>query len=173
MALKKPTFEEAMHASIIWCKGWDNEEISDEVLAERVAELLRTNDGARGFFVTSLSSESPLMDRIPDPLIFQLRSAGGFVVELIVKNLAMSSAMCVYHKNNDNEFQRFQSNRIRNRCIELLRLLETSIVKTILENLLKGTQGEGSYEIFFKRWGYNEQQKEAIAKSIYEVAECQ
>ena len=96
----KPTFEQAMNASIIWCKNWDDDEISDEVLAERIGELLKNIDSARGFFVISLSSDSKLMDRLPDPLIYQLREAGELIVDLTVKNLAMSSAMEIHHLEN-------------------------------------------------------------------------
>jgi len=88
---KKPTFKEAMQVSMLWCKSWENDEISDEVISDRIGELIKTVEGARGFFVVSLSSDCPLMDRLPDALIFQLRNSGEIIVDLIVKNLAMSS----------------------------------------------------------------------------------
>ena len=59
------------------------------------------------------------MDRFPDALIFQLRSSRNIVIDLTVKNLAMSSAMVItHHKNNDS--QEIQSERIKIRCIEYL-----------------------------------------------------
>jgi len=97
---QKPTFKEAMQASMIWCKSWENDEISDEVISDRIGELIKTVEGARGFFVVSLSIDCPLMDRFPDALIFQLRSSGEIVVDLTVKNLAMSSAMIITHRKN-------------------------------------------------------------------------
>lgn len=48
------------------------------------------------------------MDRFPDALIFQLRSSGDIIVDLTVKNLAMSSAMVITHHDN-NDSQEIQS----------------------------------------------------------------
>ena len=166
---KKPTFKEAMQASMLWCKSWENDEISDEVIADRISELIKTVDGARGFFVISLSTDCPLMDRLPDALIFQLRSSGEIVVDLTVKNLAMSSAMVITHGKN-NDIQEFQSERIKIRCIELLKLLDSNKVKNRLDVLLEATKGYGTDLEFINRWGYNDEQINAISESIYEVA---
>ena len=166
---QKPTFKQAMDATMIWCKSWENNEISDEVIADRIGELIKTVDGARGFFVISLSIDCPLMDRLPDALIFQLRSSGEIVVDLTVKNLAMSSAMVIKHGQN-NDLQEFQSERIKIRCIELLKLLDSNKVKERLSNLLEATKGHGSDLGFLQRWDYNDEQINAISESIYEVA---
>ena len=165
----KPSFKQAMNVTILWCNSWEKDELSDEVLADRIGELLKTIEGARGFLVVSLSIDCPLMDRLPEPLIFQLRSSGQIVVDLTVKNLAMSSAMVIEHQKNNNS-QQMQSERIRTRCIELLKLLDSNKVKTRLELLLEGTKGNGKDLEFLNRWGYSNEQKQAISKSIYEVA---
>ncbi len=95
-----PSFQQAMEITAQWLNLWEAGELSDEVLADRVAELVASRDGARGFFVISLAGDSPLMDRLPDPLQLQpeqrsacLRAAGDGVVDLTVRNLAMSTAM--------------------------------------------------------------------------------
>ena len=166
---KKPTFKEAMQASMLWCNSWENDEISDEVISDRIGELIKTVEGARGFFVVSLSIDCPLMDRFPDALIFQLRSSRDIVIDLTVKNLAMSSAMVItHHKNNDS--QEIQSERIKIRCIELLKLLDSNAVKKRLDVLLEATKGNGTDLKFLDRWGYNDEQITAISESIYEVA---
>ena len=166
---QKPTFKEAMEATMIWCKSWENDEISDEVISDRIGELIKTVEGARGFFVVSLSIDCPLMDRFPDALIFQLRSSGDIVIDLTVKNLAMSSAMVItHHKNNDS--QEIQSERIKIRCIELLKLLDSNAVKKRLDVLLEATKGNGTDLKFLDRWGYNDEQITAISESIYKVA---
>ena len=165
----KPSFKQAMNVTILWCNSWEKDELSDEVLADRIGELLKTIEGARGFFVVSLSIDCPLMDRLPEPLIFQLRNSGQIVVDLTVKNLAMSSAMVIEHQKNNNS-QQMQSERIRTRCIELLKLLDSNKVKNRLEILLEGTKGNGKDLEFLNRWGYSNEQKRAISKSIYEVA---
>jgi len=169
MNKKKPTFKEAMQASMLWCQSWENDEISDEVISDRIGELIKTVEGARGFFVVSLSIDCPLMDRFPDALIFQLRSSGEIVVDLTVKNLAMSSAMIITHRNNKDP-QEFQSKRIKIRCIELLKLLDSTQVKKRLDVLLEATKGNGTDLNFLNKWGYNDEQINAISESIYEVA---
>ena len=166
---QKPTFKEAMQASMIWCKSWENDEISDEVISDRIGELLKSLEGARGFFVVSLSIDCPLMDRFPDALIFQLRSAGEIVVDLTVKNLAMSSAMIITHRKNKDP-QEMQSKRIKVRCIELLKLLDSTQVKKRLDVLLEATKGNGTDMKFLNKRGYNDEQINAISESIYKVA---
>ena len=166
---QKPTFKEAMEATMIWCKSWENDEISDEVISDRIGELIKTAEGARGFFVVSLSIDCPLMDRFPDALIFQLRSSGEIVIDLTVKNLAMSSAMIITHRNNKDP-QEIQSERIKIRCIELLKRLDSTKVKKRLDVLLEATKGNGKDLNFLNKWGYNDEQINAISESIYEVA---
>ena len=166
---QKPTFKQAMDATMIWCKSWENDEISDEVISDRIGELIKTIEGARGFFVVSLSIDCPLMDRVPDALIYKLRNSGEIVVDLIVKNLAMSSAMLITHREN-NDPQEIQSERIKLRCIELLRLLDSNQVKNRLDILYEATKGKGEDLNFIHRWGYNKKQINAISESIYQVA---
>ena len=166
---QKPTFKEAMQATMIWCKSWENDEISDEVISDRIGELIKTVEGARGFFVVSLSIDCPLMDRFPDALIFQLRSSGKIVIDLTVKNLAMSSAMIITHRKNKDP-QEIQSERIKLRCIELLKLLDSIQVKKRLDVLLEATKGRGKDLEFLHKWGYNDEQINSISESIFEVA---
>ena len=166
---QKPTFKQAMNATMIWCRSWENDEISDEVISDRIGELIKTVDGARGFLVVSLSIDCPLMDRYPDALIFQLRSSGEIVVDLTVKNLAMSSAMVIRHREK-NDPQEMQSERIKIRCIELLKLLDSSKVKKRLDILLDATKGHGTDLEFLNRWSYNDEQIHEISESIYAVA---
>ena len=171
MSTIEPTFKQAINASMLWCNAWENEELSDEVLADRVAELLASRDGARGFFVISLASDCPLMDRLPDPLLVQLRAAGGIVIDLTVRNLAMSTAMAIEHKRKGDFEQQACSERITARTVELLRLLEPNQVKSRLEIMLEATvNSNGSDMEFIRKWGYNNEQKLAITSTIYNVA---
>ena len=166
---QKPTFKQAMEATMLWCKSWENDEISDEVISDRIGELIKTVEGARGFFVVSLSIDCPLMDRFPDALIFQLRGSEEIVVDLTVKNLAMSSAMVITHHKKNNP-QENQSERIKIRCIELLKLLDSNKVKKRLDVLLEATKGNGPDLKFINKWGYDDEQINAISESIYQVA---
>jgi hypothetical protein len=58
------------------------------------------------------------------------------------------------------------------RCTELLRLLEPAAVKTRLETLLAAARdGQGDDVAFLDRWGYDAEQRQAIAAAIEAVAE--
>ncbi|MCS5697527.1 hypothetical protein NZK32_00500 [Cyanobium sp. FGCU-52] len=154
---------------------WERGELSDEVLADRVAELVASRDGARGFFVASLPADNPLMDRLPEPLVLQLRAAGGEVVDLTARNLAMSTAMEWQHRHSEDEEHRAGSERVQARSTELLRQLDPTSVKERLERLLAAAAGDveagGEDVAFLERWGYNAEQKQAIARAIEAVAE--
>ena len=161
-----PSFQQAMEITAQWLNLWEAGELSDEVLADRVAELVASRDGARGFFVISLAGDSPLMDRLPDPLQLQLRAAGDGVVDLTVRNLAMSTAMAVHHQRTGDHEQQGKSERVTQRCNDLLQMLEPEDVKKRLETLLAATKGEGDDVEFLARWGYDEQQKAAIEAAV-------
>ena len=167
----QPTFQQAMEITAQWLALWENGELSDEVLSDRVAEIVASRDGARGFFVVSLAGDCPLMDRLPDPVALSLRLAGDGVVDLSVRNLAMSTAMALHHQRSGDAAQQGGSERVQLRCMELLRLLEPGAVKERLETLLEGTAGRGDDVAFLDRWGYDAEQKAAIAEAVLAVAD--
>ncbi|MEB3157925.1 MAG: hypothetical protein VKK03_00525 [Synechococcus sp.] len=172
MTALEPTFQQSMEIAAGWLKQWDDEEISDEVLADRVGELVASRDGARGFFVVSLAGDSALMDRLPEPLIHKLQEAGDAVVDLTARNLAMSAAMIVHHRTRGDAGQASGSERVNARCTELLRLLESKRVKERLETLLEAVVHNCGDDVsFLERWGYGADQKLAIQASIEAVAD--
>ncbi len=168
----EPSFPQAIEISGQWLALWEAGELSEEVLADRVAELVASRDGARGFFVVSLAGDSPLMDRLPEPVALQLRLAGDPVVDLTVRNLAMSTAMAVHHQRSGDAEQQAGSERVQRRSSELLRLLEPEAVKQRLETLLAASRdGCGDDVVFLERWGYDAEQKSAISEAIDAVAD--
>ncbi|MFM7268188.1 MAG: hypothetical protein ACKOZT_06325 [Cyanobium sp.] len=167
-----PSFPQAMEISMQWLALWEAGELSDEVLADRVAELVDSRDGARGFFVMALSGDSPLMDRLPDPLLIVLRAAGEGVVDLSARNLAMSTAMVLHHQRSGDGEQQGRSERVQERSAELLRRLEPLLVKQRLDSLLEAAQaGSGPDQDFLERWGYDAAQRQAIAAAVLGVAQ--
>jgi len=171
--LAKPIgFQAAMALASQWLEEWEQDELSDEVLAERVGDLVASRDGARGFFVVAMAGEGPLMDRMPEALIQRLRLAGEGVVDLTARNLAMGTAMAVHHERNQDGVSAQASQRVSERSRALLRLLEPNLVKLRLESLLAGTRGEGQDVDFLERWGYDAEQRDQIAAAIEAVAEA-
>ena len=166
-----PTFPQAMERAAQGLALWEGGELSDEVLADQVAHLVNSRDGARGFFVVSLSSDSPLMDRLPEPLVLELRAAGEGVVDLTVRNLAMSTAMALHHQRSGDAAQQARSERVRDRSTELLRQLDPNLVKERLVVLLEAAgQASGADLEFLDRWGYDPEQRRAISEAVLAVA---
>ena len=101
--LKETSFTQAINISAQWCKEWGEDLLSEEVLADRVAELIKTKNGLRGFFAYALSDQNCyLLDKLPFSLVFKLQEAGNYVVEIVIKNLIMSSAQIVVHDRENN-----------------------------------------------------------------------
>jgi len=171
------SFPAAMQQAGVLLALWEQGELSDEVLADRVGALVAERDGARGFFVVALPGDNPLMDRLPEPLVIQLRAAGAGVVDLSVRNLAMSTAMEWQHRQVGDEEQRAGSERVQGRSTELLRVLEPHAVKQRLERLLGAARGEAGADAddlaFLERWGYNAEQRQAIARALEAVADAE
>ena len=64
--LKETSFTQAINISAQWCKEWGEDLLSEEVLADRVAELIKTKNGLRGFFAYALSDQNCyLLDKLP------------------------------------------------------------------------------------------------------------
>ena len=167
----EPSFPQALEIATQWLALWEAGELSDEVLADRVSELVVSREGARGFFVVALAGDSPLMDRLPDPVALVLRAGGHGVVDLTVRNLAMSSAMVIHHVRSGDGAMQGGSERVQARSTELLRLLDPGLVKQRLETLLAATGGNGEDVTFLDRWGYDAEQRAAIAAAALAVAE--
>ena len=161
-----PDFGQAMEITAQWIGLWEGGELSDEVLADRVGELVASRDGARGFFVVALAGDSAVMDRLPEPLAEALRRAGEGVVDLTARNLAMSTAMAVHHCRVGDSGQQERSLRVQRRSTELLLWLDPEPVARRLEVLLEACAGRGEDVAFLQRWGYDAEQIRAIAGAI-------
>ena len=167
--LKEASFTQAINISAQWCKEWEEDLLSEEVLADRIAELIKTKTGLRGFFAYALSDkECFLLDKLPFSLIFKLNEAGEAVLEIVVKNLIMSSAQIIIHRRENNHEYEVTSENISDRCKAILRLLETkSVTKTVnqvlkeLDNMGNGLDHSIKYDL---------EQKQFIKKQILDIA---
>ncbi|MCT7990391.1 hypothetical protein [Laspinema olomoucense] len=144
--------------------------LSETEIAQVTENLVRTENGARGFFVTYLSDEGTLPDR-PSPGIFQgLGSSEEIVSELMVKNLAMSSAMVIAHRRSGDETTAQGSERVRDRSTVIIQTLALPTMHRKIESLLETIRsGTGSYQSFLERWKYDAEQKAAIATALQAV----
>ena len=168
--LKESSFTQAINISAQWCKEWEEELLSEEVLADRVAELIKTKNGMRGFFAYALSDQDCyLLDKLPFSVIFKLQEGGNDVVEIVVKNLIMSSAQIVVHDREKNFEYKSNSENISERCKNILRTLDTKLVTNAINQIIKNLDNLGNS--FDNSKKYDDQQKEFIKLQIYDVAE--
>ncbi len=168
--LQETSFTQAINISAQWCKEWGEDLLSEEVLADRIAELIKTSNGLRGFFAYALSDKDCfLLDKLPFSLIFKLNEGADAVVEIVVKNLIMSSAQIIIHRRNNNNEYEMTSENISDRCKGILRLLETKLVTKIINEVIKDLDNMGNS--FDNSTKYDLEQKEFIKKQIFDIAQ--
>ena len=115
--LKEVSFTQAINISAKWCKEWGEDLLSEEVLADRIAELIKTKNGLRGFFAYALSDKDCfLLDELPFSIIYKLNEGGNAVAEIVLKNLIMSSAQIIIHRRDNNHADEITSKNISDRC---------------------------------------------------------
>ena len=168
--LKEASFTQAINISAKWCREWGEDLLSEEVLADRIAELIKTKNGRRGFFAYALADKDCfLLDKLPSSLMFKLNEGDDAVVEIVVKNLIMSSAQIIIHQRNNNHAYEIASEIISDRCKAILRLLETKLVTKIINQILKDLDTMGNS--FNNSIKYDSEQKEFIKKQILDIAQ--
>ena len=168
--LKETSFTQAINISAQWCKEWGEDLLSEEVLADRVSELIKTKNGLRGFFAYSLSDQDCyLLDKLPFSLVFKLQEAGDDVVEIVVRNLIMSSAQIVLHDRENNLEYKSNSENISERCKNILRVLDTKSVTKNINEIMNDLDNLGNS--FDNSKKYDNKQKEFIKHQIFDVAQ--
>ena len=166
---KNPSFIQAINISNNWCKDWAEELISDEVLADRLSELISSRNGLRGFFAYTLSDiECTLLDKLPTSLLFMFIEKGLPVVEITFKNLIMSSAQIINHNRDKNHDYKEKSEIISERCTLLLQSLDTKLVTKEAKRIIKNLDQMGnSFDSSIK---YDQEQKDFISQKINNLA---
>ena len=166
---EKPSFYQAINIANQWCKDWEEEVLSDEVLADRVAELVKTKNGLRGFFAYALSDiNCSILDKLPSSLIFKFVEGGEQIVEITLKNLIMSSAQIINHQRDKNPEYEEMSSNISDRCINILKVLDTKLVNNKVNMILDNLDNLGNSINNSKK--YDLQQKEFIREKISKIA---
>jgi hypothetical protein len=80
----------------------DLEQGNADAFEATVRGLVRSENGARGFFVTYLSDDRLLTDHPTPTIIAALQTSPAIVAPLLIKNLAMSTAMAMTHRRNQD-----------------------------------------------------------------------
>ncbi len=160
--MKNLTFEEAIAYTEALLSRSD---LDDSQLESEIATLIKTANGARGFFVCFLTGE---WGDIPSSgVIKALQSVPTAIAELLVKNLAMSTAMTITHQRAENIEQAKGSDRVAKRTAFLINQVDLAEVREIaLQMQQSANTNAGEYLSFFKKWNYDAEQKQAIANVL-------
>ena len=144
-----------------------DKQLSEAEIEKAVANLVQTQTGARGFFVAYLTGDIPLADNPTEGVIKGLKSSPAMVSDLLVKNVAMSAAMGLTHRRNKDETAAAGSDRVNRRTINLIQKLEMAQIDREVRDLQSTIiKGEGNYQKFLTRWGYDEEQQAEIKQAL-------
>ncbi len=164
------SFEKAINLTQDLREEMATGKISPSEIQTRITELVKSENGARGFLVVYLTDDHAFADSTSQSVVSALKSSPEIVSELLVKNLAMSSAMAITHRRNKNEEMARGSDSVRQQTTHLIKALKLDLITEKLKQLRNcASDEEGSYTAFFQRWGYDEQQRQVIEKNVSEV----
>ncbi|EKQ68826.1 hypothetical protein OsccyDRAFT_3377 [Leptolyngbyaceae cyanobacterium JSC-12] len=166
MVPKAPSFEEALQISEALVERMADGSLPEAEAQRAIAELMSSSNGARGFFVVYLS-EPRSLPAFTQAVLAALKTAPDVVSSLLVKNLAMSTAMAVTHRRNQNEEQALGSDQVRERSLHLIQQLQTSELQKEVIALAQSIDGTAdSYQTFLQQWGYDQEQQQAIRQAL-------
>ncbi|MEA5534356.1 hypothetical protein [Crocosphaera sp. XPORK-15E] len=161
------SFEDALQLSEIFLEGMESKSLKETEIQEIITTLVSSENGARGFFVTYLTSDKYLADTPTKEVINALKTSPEIVSELLVKNLAMSSAMAITHRRNNDEEMAQGSDTVCQRTTKLIQQVELCLIQEKLQQLQETiVTGSGKYAPFLERWGYDEEQKKVIKNQV-------
>lgn len=164
---KNVTFEQAIALTQSLLTQMEQGKLSEAEIGEAIATLVSSMNGARGFFVTYLADERAIADHPSEAVMQALQSSPEIVADLLVKNLAMSSAMAITHRRNGDEPMAQGSDRVRSRTAYLIEKLQLAAVVEKAQKLHESAStGLGEYKAFLDRWGYDAEQRQVIQQSM-------
>lgn len=164
------TFEQAIALTQTLLDRLDQQGLAESDLEATIAQLVRSTNGARGFFVTYLSDDRAIADQPSSAVVQALASSPETVSELLVKNLAMSSAMAITHRHNQNEALAQGSDRVKARTARLIRSLQQPEITAKAQQMRESAAtGTGFYQDFLNRWGYNPEQRQEIQTVMEQI----
>jgi hypothetical protein len=167
LASENIRFEEAIALTQSLLSQMETGKLSDAEIKESVTSLVKTENGARGFFVTYLTEDGDVAELSPPAVLQAIASGPDIVAELLVKNLAMSTAMAVHHGRNSDEEMAASANRVRSRSLMIISSIQIPACPRIAKEILAAiATGAGNYATFLQKWGYDQDQKDAITQTL-------
>jgi hypothetical protein len=144
--------------------------LTAEQIEKFVADLVQTQEGARGFFVGYLTSNEAIADQLNLDIIKGLATHPEVVADLLVKNLAMSTAQNLHFLRASQADMAANSATVAARSAQLITALQLPICKEITLQIVEAIRtGTGAYADFLVRWGYDTEQKQAIETALLQI----
>ncbi len=160
-------FDEAIELTQIFLIQLKKNELTSSQIQDFVAALVQTANGARGFFVTYLTVADPICDEPRSEIIAALQANPDIAADLLIKNIAMSTAQKLYHQRRNDSDMMASSATVATRTTNIIQQLNLPQIQEMCRDLVATIQtGAGTYTEFLTRWGYDEEQKNAIAQAI-------
>jgi hypothetical protein len=160
-------FDEAIELTQTFLSQLKANELTSSQIQDFVGALVQTANGARGFFVTYLTSIDPICDEPSAEIIAALHAHPEIAVDLLVKNIAMSTAQQLYHQRRNDPDMVASSATVAMRTTKIVHQLNLPQIQNLCRELVDTIHtGTGSYRDFLTRWGYDEEQKNAIAQAV-------
>jgi hypothetical protein len=79
----------------------------------------------------------------------------------------MSTAMVIYHRSQGDKENAQGSEKVQEKTGQLIKqLLSQSLAEKLQQLATSLNTGQGEYQAFLERWGYDDCQRQAIAKII-------
>ncbi len=145
-------------------------QLTDDEIQKKITDLARSKTGARNFLGAYLTSKSDLPESPSVAVITALKSSPEIVSELMVQNLAMPTAMAITHRRNNDEENAQGSDKVCERSTKLIKELNLDLIQEKLQQLLKSiATAEGNYQAFLERWGYDQEQLQAMEEKLTQV----
>ena len=164
---KSLSFSQAIQATQTLMEKINFRELNEVSIKKEVSSIVSTKNGGRGFFVAYLTSDLSLPDKPSKGIIQGLKSSSEIVSRLLVKNLAMSSAMTIAHSRNNDISNVRGSQRVYRRTSNIIQQINLDLVKEELKKLETAiATGNGDYNYFLERWEYDAEQQAAIQRAI-------
>jgi hypothetical protein len=163
-------FDEAIELTQTFLMQLKKNELTSSQIQDFVAALVQTANGARGFFVTYLTATDPICDEPRSEIIAALQANPDIATDLLVKNIAMSTAQKLYHQRRNDSDMMASSATVTARTTNIIQQLNLPQIQEMCRDLVTTIQtGTGAYSDFLTRWGYDEEQKNAIAQAVSEL----
>lgn len=164
------SFEDALSVTQVLLDQVVEGTISAADWQQTITELVSTENGARGFFVMYLSDVRSQMDDYTDLVVAALATAPDVISALLVKNLAMSTAMAITHRRNQKEELVSGSEQVQRRSLHLIQRLQTPQLQAQAVSLNHSlATATGDYQAFLERWHYDAEQRQAIAQALHQT----